>query len=249
MLHLLGFSASVATGSNPGEVTAISDDIFNIESNRFKAPMGLNFRGVYFGSADLSRVRYQAPSVNNVGGCVVRPINRSAAVPTLPGFDDGKFLGPGIRDGEMFYFDAVHGNAGAQTVYGVALVTDGIRPSPVGRRIRVYGTSTTAAVAGAWRTISMSWTSVLDPGMWAVVGGGCISASSIAFRLMNASTAFRPGWLCLNTPGLIENTLFNDGNLGELMRFSDNNWPQVQVLSTTTTAAHEVYLDLVQIGA
>ena len=250
-LHLLAFNASIATATT-AEVTAVTDDIWSIQTGRFMAPGPFLLRSAYFQSTTLNRVQFITPRLEALGRDIIRPINRGTTIPSLAGYDRLQNLNYVTKFAEMLYFQASHGGAGSETVTGFMAVDDRVdqpRPAvPMGNRFKVYGTSTTAAVANTWTTLTTSWNRDLPPGMYAVTGGTIIGASDLAFRIIPPIGSTRPGWLACNNAGILETDLAYGGQWGEWCRFTGETYPNIQVYCSTTTAAHEVVLELVPLS-
>lgn len=244
MHHLAAFTASLTTPSN-GDVAALTDDVISITNSHFlpQRPFGLIFAASML--VNQTRCRINTPTLRQISLPYIRPIITAAIPPTQPNLADYTRNPLSIRAQEELAVEITGTDVGAQQATVLMGLQTQFVPAPAGDITTFRGTSTTSAVANAWTTLSVNWADTLAAGNYAVIGMEVYSANAIAARLIFEGGRYRPGALSINDLGYRSNDMFRKGGLGLWGVFASTALPIVQVLSNSTDASHEVYLDIV----
>lgn len=245
-MHLAAFYESIATGALT-QVDAVQDDILTIQSNKFLLLDDWDLIFAQAGGTDIQRGRLVAPTFNKIGNPYIRPIRDVALTYDLPPVANYKSSPFRLPNRENIGFEAEHDNAGAQVQFGLIGLAKSIVPAPGGQVYTIRGTSTTAATAGAWSSLSTTWDNDLEGGFYNVVGGVVVGAAGIAFRLISQYSIERPGGLMTVDTNLPTHPLFRTGQLGRWIEFESDSLPTIQVLCTAATASFTIYLDIVKV--
>jgi len=122
-----------------------------------------------------------------------------------------------------------------------------IQQMPAGNIYTLRGTSTTAAVVGAWTQQVVTWQDTLPGGNFVCVGLTAFSANMVACRLVFPGQVERPGVLGGATP--IQQDMFagKKGMQGVLGRFASTFLPIPEVLCDVADVSQEFYLDIVRV--
>lgn len=240
------FTASLSTTAN-FDVPALGDDVLTISNSHFLPQQDLDLVAAAAMSANLNRARLVSPSNRQVTLPFIRPIN-AAAIPAtqqeIPDYIENPFR---IRGLEELALEASSDIAmGNEDCNALVWLTPGLRIAPRGNIFTMRGTSTTAAVADTWTSLTMTWADILPQGEFAVLGLEVIGAGGIAGRLILEGQTWRPGCLAMATVGLQAPVIFRKGLLGDWGRFRSTSMPIPQVLCNTTTAVWTVYMDIVR---
>lgn len=248
MLHVVAFEEVVGTTANT-ELDAIIDNIFTRSGDNFLPQEDWDLVWAAAIGAELNRARIVSPTNRQITLPFIRPIELAAAPGDDPGVADYRRNPFRIRGLEELAVEATSDTATTDQEYAVLGVTLGMRTAPAGNVFTFRGTSTTAAVANTWTTLTTTWADTLPAGTYAIVGMELIGAGNIAGRLILEDQRFRPGCIAGTGVGNRPSPLFQKGALGEWGRFRSTALPQVQVLCNTTTNAHTVYMDIVRVAA
>lgn len=246
MWHLVAYSSSIATGVQT-DLAAVPDTILPISNGHIvpQQPTDILFAAAM--ATNIQRAFLQSPQLQFITNPFIRGV-MAGLVPTSPA--QLATYAPGgltIRQLEELQVQALQNAAGAQRV--TALV--GLSYSPNipanGDVYTLRGSSTSAAVANAWTTISVTWANALPQGAYAVVGMQVQSANAQAARLILPGQVLRPG--CMSQAGIadIAHPYFFKGYLGEWGRFNNYAMPNLEVLANAADAAHEIYLDIIKV--
>lgn len=249
MFHLAAYSVSLGQTANT-DAPALPDSVLQITNNHFRLNEQTSLVGAAAMSATLLRARLDSPTLRIIGNPYILPPQVNAtptAEPRVMDLTRQPYLLP-LR--EEIAMQATSGLAmGNETFFGLIWVRRQFTPVPPGRMQWVRVTSTTAAVAATWTQIALTFESSLPSGVFSVAAMRGVGAANIAYRLIVPSQLERPGVLAVVLDSNRQADMFIDGSLGEFGRFSNDNPPLCEVLSTTTTAAHTIYLGLVQVGS
>lgn len=249
MFHLVAFEEAIGTNANT-DMDAITDDILAIQNSHFFPGEDLDLIFAAACSATANRARIVTPKLRQITPPIIQPPDANAtfgADPNLAVYRDSPLR---LRAGEEIAVEFTSDIAmGTEQAYAILGLSRGLRAAPRGDYYALRGTSTTAAVANTWTTLTTTWADSLPQGTYAVVGMRVTGVSEVAARLIFNDQIWRPGCLGSALVGNKGAGIFRNGGLGEWGRFRNDIMPRVQVLNVTTTAVHDIVLDIVQVSA
>lgn len=247
MNHLLAFSKT-DTGTSIDDLDVVPDGIVAaVGTTKFYIPAGMSIVMAYVLSGNPSRGRLIAPTFLKVGYPEVRPINGGAYSPSDPNvnvlvdrplhFPDTDVLGMKVTDS----------TAASTTAYGLVLLESQREPVPPGEAFWVRYTSTTAAVANQWKTLTISMES-LPEGVYIVCGMEHICTGCIAARLVFPGSPWRPGTIGMSAADDRTHDIFYRDDLGVWGRFPSFTPPTVEVLANATSNDHYGFIRVLKVG-
>lgn len=248
MFHLSAYSVLLGTTVDT-DVPAITDDILTIQNNHYVLDKPMWLLAAAAMSATLSRAKIASPTMRQVASPFIRPIIAATLPPTNLNIwllDQFPFQ---IQPYEEIQLQATSAIA-MGTERFTALMWLGERPVdfPLGNVYPLRWTSTTAAVANAWTTLSITFADTLPPGIYSMIFSEHFSTNGIAHRWNIPNQPWRPGYPSFATVGLRLPYAIAKGQFGQMGRFRSNALPTVQVLANGADAAHEGYLHVVRVG-
>lgn len=248
MFHLAGYFVSIGQTVDT-DVPAISDDILAIQNSHFVLPQPMQLIAAQAMSVTLSRAKLASPSMRQIASPYVRPIQ----VALTPGnntnimlLDQNPFTVPAWEEIQMQATSALA--MGNENMVGLIWLADQITPVPQGNVIPLRWTSTTAAVANAWTTVTVTFADTIPSGVYAVVLSEHQSTTGKAHRIIFSNQMWRPGFPSFTALSQRLPYAMSKGQFGSLGRFRSNDFPRIQVLCNTTDNAHEGYLYVVRVG-
>jgi hypothetical protein len=247
VFHLCAYTASIGPTADL-DVAALTDDILSIQNSHFVLTQDMWLYAALAGSATLSRAKIASPTMRQIASPFIRPIS----VATLPGNNPNVALyydNPWrIPWGEEIQMQVTSGVAMTERFTGLVWLGSSIDPVPRGNTIPLRWTSTTAAVANAWTSLTITFADTLPSGVYTIIGSECQSAAAIAHRWIISNQLFRPGMMSLSALSQRQPYAFGPGVLGAWGAFRSNDLPRVQVLCNGTDNAHEGYLHVIRTG-
>lgn len=247
MWHLAAFSESISAGTDT-DVNALIDDILTIQNSHFMLREDMNLMACAAMSATLDRAKLSTPTMRIVAAPYVRPM----IVGTTPGSNPNVQLldknPTRIPWGEEVQMLATAAPAGSEQFTAILWLSRGLSPIPSGNVIPVRWTSSTAAVANSWTTLTMTWGDTLPSGIYAMVQTECYSTNAIAHRWNFPNQLYRPGMLSFVSTGQRHPYAMSLGQFGVLGQFRSNALPTVQVLANGTDNAHVGYAHVVRLA-
>jgi len=245
-MHTIAFSASIAQNSVL-QIDAITDDVMSINSGRFLTQGGYSAYWAFGNSANLERSRIAMPSFNPIAYPWFRFINRPAVGVPQPNVTS--YLRQPLRlpDKEYLAAQALQSGAGAEQVTLVLGIGQRLVPNVPGDVFTIRGTSTTAATANAWTSITTTWENDLEGGFYQVVGLRHSSANAHAARLIGQYQVERPGSVSVRANSWRQDPIFEPGVLGEYLKFESDSFPSVQVLCGAADNAHDILMSVVKV--
>jgi hypothetical protein len=259
MFATLAFQTALGVNAANTQVAAVNDPEFTSRNSNFMFSEDFNLLAAYYGAANATAARLNAPSINQIGRHHFWPVERSLTIPDTPGFQDNRDYPIPLPTEEEVGVEGSN-NLGAATeqsycVFWIAppnwsrAITRGLQ------RAMIRATATITTVADNWSgDTALTLADNIRGGTYVVVGGQCQGANSIAWRLnfrngnMYRSRKLRPGGLCANAIGNTPRWEFDMG-FGEWGRFKSLELPAVQVLATASAAvAHEFRLNCIYLG-
>lgn len=248
MFHLAANFVALANVANT-EVPALQDDVLQVRNSRHTPSQDMRMVAAYSSAVTLLRTRINTPNVRKVTPSFLMPVGTTLLPPTDPNFVDFRAFPFVFKRDEGIVWESTDSAAGPNNHYILSWLTNNLTPAPIGDIFTVRGTSTTAAVASAWTTVSVTWDADLVEGMYAVVGGIYIATNAVAFQLVFEEQTWRPGGLGGANIGIRAPWPQYKGGFGEWGRFRSLNPPLVRVLNDSTDNAHTFHLDVVRVGS
>ena len=249
MFHLAANFVAIANVANT-EVPALNDDVLpRTNSNRHTMQEDMSIVMAHSTAVTLLRTRLNIPRFRDIAAPFLLPVGITLLPPTDPNFQDYRMAPLRLRRDEAIIYESTDSAAGPNNHYILTWLSPGpLEPMPPGDIYTLRGTSTTAAVASTWTTITVTWDNELPPGIYAVVGGMCHATNQVAFSLIFTGQTWRPGGLGGASAGIRPPWPQLNGGLGVWGRFRSVNPPQVRVLNDGTDNAHTVYLQVVRVS-
>lgn len=247
MHHIAAYYESIAQNAE-NDLAPVTDGQLSIFNNHFVAQKNTSLIGMGAASVNIQYARLITPTIRAMTSEFIRPVNQALNFGMPQRYHDLYDNPLTIKATEEIQINGIQTGAAAEVMCAF-IVLDVVRtPRPAGQIITMRGTSTTAAVAGAWTTIAMTWHDVLPPGNYAVVGMTHRSANGLCARLIMDQLFWRPGAPSITAFGNDVHPRFRLGGLGVWGNFNAWAMPSVEVLAGAADAAHEVYLDIVMLN-
>lgn len=247
MFHLSAYTESIGNVADT-DVDALTDDILTIQNTHFVLSQPMQLLGAAAMSATLSRAKLASPSMRQVASPFIRPIIAAVQPPANPNLwllDYNPFVIPPFEEIQM---QVTSGVAMTERFTGLIWLANQIDSLPIGNVIPLRFTSTTAAVANAWTTATITFTDTIPSGVYAAVLSECQSTNGIAHRWIFSNQLWRPGFPSYAALGSRHPYAISKGQFGSMGRFRSNDLPRLQVLANGADAAHEGYLHVVRVG-
>lgn len=247
MHHTVAYTGSIAAGTSFVEVAALQDEIITIQNNHFLPQEEYDIQYIFASCTNYNRARFVSPSNRQITTPFIRPANSAtlpASNPNIAVYSGSPFRIKGL---EELSVELIHDDAAAQRATVLMGWSKNFTPIPMGDIFTLRGTSTTAATANAWSTLTTTWQDQLAAGTYAVIGAEVQSTNAIGFRLIFENQILRPGGVSITSLGNRTAPLFYKGGLGNWGNFKSTRMPIVQVLANAADASHSVYLDIVRI--
>lgn len=245
--HLAAYTELIDNTANT-DVNALTDDVLTILNNHFILRQPMKLIAAWMAAATLSRARFDSPTIRFYGNPYVRPINVAALPannPNMAWYDEKPIILPA---GEELAVQATSGIAmGTERFTALAWLQTMRDPVPAGTPYSVRFTSTTAAVANSWTTLTITLESSLPTGAFAMVGSECQSTNQFAHRWIFDEQIERPGFLSITGLGNRQFWESYRQPFGTMGRFTNVALPRLQVLANGADATHEGYLTLVKL--
>jgi hypothetical protein len=248
MLHLAAYFEAIGQTVNT-DIDALRDDVLTIQNTHFVLNEPSELVAAYASSATLNRVRLDSPTLRYVANPYVLPITAALLPPDNPAVADYRDNPIRLPQAEELAVQATSDlGAGNENLHILLWLRDRFDPAPPGQIVTTRVTSTTAAVANTWTTLTTTWETSFPAGRYAVVGMEGISTNGIAYRMIFPGQLKRPGSLSKTVVGRRSHEMFRVGGLGRWGDFQSNVLPQFQALNNGTDAAHTFFVQMVRIG-
>lgn len=260
MFALLAYDSALGVNAADTQVNAVADPEFSVRNNNFMFSEDYNLIAAFYHAANATRARLDVPSINGVGRHQLWPVERSATIPDMPGFQDQRDYPMPLPTFEEVGLQGSN-NLGAATEQSRGYLwlgtSDWSRSLPRGARQKVClrATATIATVADAWSAdTALTLADNIRGGVYIVIGAQVQAANSLAFRLnfrngnLYRSRKLRPGALCADAIGNTPRWEFDMG-FGVWGSFQSMELPAIQVLATAAAGvAHEIRLHCLYMG-
>lgn len=245
--HLAAYNLAIGAVADT-DVPAVVDDILTIQNNHFVLSKPLNLISAWVGSPTLSRAKIASPSMRQIVSPYVRPINVAALPANNPNvwlLHHNPFT---INWGEEIQVLGTAAPGTTERFTALIWLAEQIQPQTMGNMIPLRFTSTTAAVAFSWTTITLTFADTLPSGVYSMVQSECQSTNAVAHRWIISNQLYRPGHLSFAALGSRLPNAIGMGQLGQMGTFRSNDLPRLQVLANVADAAHEGYLWVQRVG-
>lgn len=247
MFHTAAYAATLSAGTDL-DTTAVVDDILTIQNSHFVLSKPLNLIAAMAMSATLARAKLASPSMRQIASPFIRPPIIAATPPANPNvwiLDERPFMIPAFEE-----IQAQLTVAPAMTEPSAVVIwlSDGQMGNPAGNIIPLRWTSTTAAVANAWTTLTITFNDTLPSGVYTIVMSEHTSANGRAHRWIIPNQLYRPGMPSVASVGSRLPYAMSMGQFGAFGAFRSNDLPRPQVLANGADAVHEGYLYVVRSG-
>lgn len=247
MYHLAAYAKTVDNTADT-DMTAVTDDILTIQNSHFVLGAPMQLIAAMAMSATLSRCKLASPSMRQIASPFIRPINVAAIPANNPNIwllDHNPFTIPPFEEIQAQLTSAVAMTEPAAVLIWLANM---IEPYPIGNIIPLRWTSTTAAVANAWTSVTVTFADTLPSGIYTAVQSEHFSTNARAHRWIFSNQLYRPG--CVSQAANSSRTPYavGMGQFGVMGRFRSNDLPRAQVLVNGTDASHEGYLSVLRTG-
>lgn len=248
MYHLGAYTMALGVGTDI-DVPALSDDILTIQNTHFVLSMPMDLIAAQIYSPLMDRAKLASPSMRQIAAPYIRPVFNGLTGPTNPNIwllDSNPFRIQPFEEIQLLATSTI----GAMTERAVGLIwlQMGMEPVPAGNWIPLRFTSTTAAVANTWSTITITFADTLPAGVYAMVLSEVFSTNAQAHRWIISNQTLRPG-----LPSFINSIsrhpyAISKGQFGKMGQFRSNDLPRLQVLCNAADAVHSGYLSVVKIA-
>jgi len=250
--HLLAYTKLDTAGATNEDIPGVTDNFASLQNNHYILQNDTNLMAAYARNAGLTNARINTPHFRAVSIPSVRPVNVTAAVPTLPPYEwlyPSRLLVPRID--EVAFEASNGGGGGVRTVGGIWVSSiDHTLNIPPGNRYKLRFTVTIAATAFVWTAGAFTLDQSLPAGNYTVIGMDVFGVTTEFARLSFLGGGMRPGVLTQLTVGAYDNRLtFQDGNAGVYGTFANTAQPNLEVFATATASiAYTGWLDVVKTG-
>lgn len=246
MIHVLGFYQSIAQNSLL-TIGAVTDPVYFISNSRFLIQEPKKIYWACGIGTTIGRAKFITPSYSPQGYPYLGPLQRPTVGTGLVNVADYRKNPLPIPPKQYLECQVEQNAAGAEIESVILGIGDGMEPAVPGMVTRIRGTSTTAATAGSWTQLTMSWEYTLEGGYYQVVGGNVFSANGIGFRVFSQFQVPRPGGPMIRNLGQALPSFFDSYGLGNWLNFESEAMPNIEVLCAAADAAFTVYLDVVKV--
>lgn len=247
MFHTLAFrTTSFETTANT-KVNAVSDDQISIRNNNFFLPDRARLLYAFAGSGDLVRSRLVTPTWRVISPIQIRPINGAILPASPPPIGDYRASPMSVPAEQELSMESTDGT-GTTTAVGVVGLQFAFNAAPAGDVYTIRATSSTAAVAGSWTNVALTFDDDLPPGRYHLLGLNYVATNAIAARALLSGQNWRPGCVGAATATQLQHPMFSKGGLGSWGIFDNTVMPQVEVFNNSTDSTHTLFFDVIRMG-
>lgn len=252
MFHTALFHTSLAGNVALTQLNALADDVLTPSGNGFYVPQKFPFlmRTVGVGAL-LMRAQLNAGSLREPGPFDISPVNVGTGILMPPRVQDFRYNPIALKATEELDCSILNSAAGPTRTTVAVWLSDGpIRPV-TGKIISLrYTNAATAAVAFTWTTWQPVMDNALPAGTYALVGSRNQSPTQLIHRYIpRIAEAGRPGFLSGQADGDNQDYMDRFGAMGEVLRFTHDTVPAVQVfcLAADAAATQIGYMDVIKV--
>jgi len=249
MFHLAAYVDAALDNVANSDIPALNDDVLSINNTHFVLSSPMDLVAAAAMSATITRAKVASPSMRQVASPYIRPV--IAAV--VPGNNPNIMLSYNtpyrIPANEEIQVQATSGVAMTEVFTALIWLSTGVVPWPVGNITPLRFTSTTAAVANVWTSVTITFEDTIPSGMYAMLFSEVHSTNAQAHRWIISNQMERPGFLSHTAGTQRTPYAMSLGQLGLLGRFRSNDLPRLQVLCNGADNSHTGYLHVVKVGS
>lgn len=248
MYHLAAYNMALSTTVDT-DVPALTDDILTIQNAHFVFSTQMQLMGVIAYSNLLDRIKLASPTMRQLAAPYIRPIGNAVAATTNPNmalYDSNPYI---LQPFEEIQCQATSLIAASTERFVAGLfLAQGKTPVPQGGWTALRFTSTTAAVANTWTSLSLTWADTLPAGLYAMCLSEHSSATAQLHRWIISNQQQRPGYPSFLNGFSRHPYAIAKGQFGQMGVFRSNDQPRLQVLATGTDSTHTGYLHVTRVG-
>lgn len=248
MLHVLAYTANTF-GVSAFDMLPVTDEWIGITNNHFFPQIDLNCYGGWFGGAFLNQVKLFTPQSRAIIPPALFPIQQSILPPDRPHIWDRR-VNP-VHFKAINEISLIANIAGTVNGINTAILIVGDQLQTIQAGWDIYGihfTSTTAAVANTWTTVTAVVDQPLPAGVYTVVGSQHVSTNAIAHRFNFRTGPNRPGFLSMTSVGNISEPSYYQGGWGVIGQFNTQAYPFFEVYCNGADASHDFVLFAAKTG-
>lgn len=245
--HVVAYSANTFGVTN-FDATPLPDQWITIQNGHYLPHIPLYFYGGWFGGTNLTAVTLVTPRSRMVVPPRLYPLQGAPIPPDRPHIIDRRKNPFTLNAVEEVSLQINVGGAANALNYLVMFWGNSLDPVPQGDLYTLHGTTTVAAVAGAWTLVSPIWDQTIPAGNYAVVSTQHVSANGVAHRLFFKDQLMRPGFLSMNAATNIGEPSYYFGGWGKLGEFNTTAYPTWEVLCNGADASHDVTMTMVRVS-
>jgi hypothetical protein len=253
MFHALAFNGSLTVSQSYAQVAGVADAaIPRNQANDFLMP----FRGKVIAhhviGVTTSQAQIQAPSLRQIAFPELWPLNITArtAIPDMNRYQTYGDSGPAFLENESLGVYATENGTGTSATSAMLCITDKWEAPPPGMITPLVATATITTVDGQWTLGTLSFSTQLGVGRYAIVGMSVVGLRALYARLVfPGNTGMRPGCTVQDLATDVDwKDQFRLGRMGKFGEFEFNAPPQLEVFGNAAASTpYRVILDVVKV--
>lgn len=248
MHHLLAFAGSVANGATNANLPRVTDSVFNNAGSGYVYGTAMKLLKCWAGVLNGTDVRVNSATLRLIGPQQVWPFDVAASPSSIPPIVNWDEAGPLIAGNDFFNIEVSRGGAGANNCYGMLILGQGMPMKDKRPSRTVIATSTTTIADGVWTAGTMTFTTQLPPGRYAITGAMGYGTNLLFTRFIFPGALLRPGYLAQQAVSEWSQDEFRYGNLGNWGEFDNESPPTVEMMGIGAGASQTHILELVQLS-
>jgi hypothetical protein len=248
MFHLAAYNLALGVGTDI-DVPALTDDILTIQNTHFVLSTQMQLMGGLAYSPLLDRIKLASPSMRQLAAPYMRPIQQGAAGVSNPNmflFDNNPFVLNPYEEIQLLATSAIA--ASTERFVAGLFLSQGKTPVPMGGWTYLRFTSSVAAVANVWTSVTLTWADTLPAGLYSMCLSEHNSATAQFHRWIISNQQPRPGYPSFVNSFSRHPYAISKGQFGQMGVFRSNDQPRLQVLCTSADATHVGYLAVQRVG-
>ena len=230
---------------------ALADPHVRVEGDNIIVPAWApNLMGLYAWGKDLTLAQLVSPSLRRLANLDISPLDKADEPTSNPPFHDFFDVPIPLEVSEALTFQGAEDFTDGGEMACFAWLGDAITPAPAGKIFTVRSTQIiTALTIDVWNNRAFTLDQSLPAGRYACVGARAQGAGLRAFRFVVVGESHRPGAIGFDADGDIAPARFRNGRAGAWFEFEHNAPPTIDLMSLSTDAAVNIWLDLIQTRA
>lgn len=253
MWHSAAYSASLAASAVAAAVAAVNESVFRTgAANGFVLQEDMMLIAASAQGFNLDHPQLKSPKLNQFSPLFIFPaLILSAAGGNTDGLIRAQWPYRPFTFRNQEEVTAFADNTNSTTAEQQSIICDfsnGIDTIPAGEELTIKATSTTAAVAFSWTTLTYTLSQTLPEGLYAMIASEHFSASAIYHRWTFWGQFYRPGFpssTARSSHQALEVTTLQKGLAGQ---FSNVTLPNCEVFCETTDNSHEIYMRVIKVA-